>query len=137
MVNHCLTSQKLSLSTLNKRVANLLTFVQNQARKNPEIVYGDGAERTRDSPEARKFCRQLAADGTVLLKNQNNLLPLSSRNKRLAIIGPNAMQNIISGGGSAALKASYSICPHDGMVSSAPSDVVIEHAVGCYGECIN
>ncbi|KAJ7684834.1 glycoside hydrolase family 3 protein [Mycena polygramma] len=132
LVNHCLTSQKLSISTLNERVVNLLTFVQIQARKNPDLVYGDGMERTRDSPEARTFCRQLAADGIVLLKNHNNLLPLSSQIKRLAIIGPNALQHIISGGGSAALKPSYSVCPYDGVVSGAPADVVIEHTIGCY-----
>ncbi|KAF8212521.1 glycoside hydrolase family 3 protein [Mycena galopus ATCC 62051] len=132
LINHCLTSQKLSLATLNDRVTNLLTFVQNQARKNPEVVYGDGVERTRDSPEARQFCRQLAADGIVLLKNQDNLLPLSAETKRLAIIGPNALQTIISGGGSAALKPSYSVSPYDGVVSGAPKGVSIEHAIGCY-----
>ncbi|KAF7338522.1 Beta-glucosidase [Mycena venus] len=75
---------------------------------------------------------QLAADGIVLLKNQDNLLPLSSQTKKLAIIGPNALQHIISGGGSAALKPSYSVCPCDGVVSGAPADVVNEHAIGCY-----
>ncbi|KAJ6546416.1 beta-glucosidase, partial [Mycena vulgaris] len=133
LVNHCLTSQKLLLPTLNERVTNLLTFVQNQARKNPDVVYGDGIERTRDSPEARKFCRKLAADGIVLLKNKDNLLPLSSaQTKTLAIIGPNALQHIISGGGSAALKPSYSISPYDGVVSGAPAGVTIHHAIGCY-----
>ncbi|KAJ7489963.1 glycoside hydrolase family 3 protein [Mycena galericulata] len=132
LVNHCLTSQKLSLFTLNDRVENLLTFVQNQARRNPEVVYGDGVERTRDSPEARKFCRRLAADGIVLLKNKDNLLPLSPETKRLAIIGPNALQHIISGGGSAALKPSYQVSPYDGVVSGAPAGVTIQHTVGCY-----
>ncbi|KAJ7940912.1 glycoside hydrolase superfamily [Mycena leptocephala] len=132
LVNYTLTASKLSLSTVNERVVNLLTFVQTQARKNPEVVYGDGIERTRDSPEARKFCRQLAADGIVLLKNQDNLLPLSLQTKRLAIIGPNSLQHIISGGGSAALKPSYSVCPYDGVVSGAPAEVLIEHAIGCY-----
>jgi beta-glucosidase len=73
----------------------LLTFVQSQAQRNADVVYGDGAERTRDSPEARSFCRKLAADGIVLLKNEGNLLPLKA--KKLAIIGPNALQHIISG----------------------------------------
>ncbi|KAJ7764492.1 glycoside hydrolase family 3 protein, partial [Mycena maculata] len=132
LVNHCLTSQKLTLSILNDRVTNLLTFVQNQARKNPEVVYGDGIERTRDSPEVRKFCRQLAADGIVLLKNDENLLPLSSKTKSLAIIGPNALQHVISGGGSAALNPSYSVCPHDGVRAVAPAEVTVQYAVGCY-----
>ncbi|KAJ7470497.1 glycoside hydrolase family 3 protein [Mycena latifolia] len=132
LVNYCLTAQKLSLATLNERVSNLLTFVQNQARKNPDVVYGDGIERTRDSPEARTFCRQLAADSIVLLKNEHNLLPLSSHTKRLAIIGPNALQHIISGGGSAALKPSYSVSPFDGISNNAPVGVTIQYSIGCY-----
>lgn len=107
-MQHCLTSQKLLTSTLDERVINLLTFVQQRARESPDVVYGDGKEESRDSPEARKFCRKLAADGIVLLKNQNKLLPLQpTKVKKLAVIGPNARERVISGGGSAALKPTY------------------------------
>ncbi|KAJ7632378.1 glycoside hydrolase family 3 protein [Roridomyces roridus] len=132
LVNHCLTAQKLSLATLNERVQNVLNFVQKQARRNPDVVYGDGVERTRDSPENRKFCRQLAAEGIVLLKNDEDLMPLTSKTKKLAIIGPNALQHIISGGGSAALKPSYAVSPYDGVVAGAPPGVTVQYELGCY-----
>ncbi|KAF7308931.1 Beta-glucosidase [Mycena kentingensis (nom. inval.)] len=133
LVNHCLTAQKLQLETLNERVANLLTFVQKQAKLNPDVVYGDGEERTLDSPEIRAFCRKLAGESIVLLKNRDGVLPLAPpKVKKVAVIGPNATQHILSGGGSAALKASYSVSPYDGVVSNAPDGIEIEYTVGCY-----
>jgi beta-glucosidase len=113
----------------------MLSFIQKMARKNPEIVYGDGSEDTRDSPEAKQFCRKVAADGMVLLKNKENLLPLTLQKvKKLAVIGPNARGRVISGGGSAALKASYVVTPWEGILQNAPSGIDIKYEVGCYGE---
>ena len=121
------------MSTINERVSAMLTFIQHQARLNPEVVFGDGKERTRDSPEIRAFCRKLAANGVVLLKNRNDVLPISgSQVKRIAVIGPNAKEKIISGGGSAALKASYVVTPFDGIREAAPENVKMDYAVGCY-----
>lgn len=112
----------------------MLKFVQKQARRNPGVVYGDGIERTRDSPEARAFCRKLASDGIVLLKNEKNVLPLTKgKVKRIAVIGPNAKERVISGGGSAALKATYVVTPWEAIFSGAPKGVVVEYTTGCYG----
>ncbi|THU99349.1 glycoside hydrolase family 3 protein [Dendrothele bispora CBS 962.96] len=133
LIHQCLTAQKLHMSTINARVSAMLTFIQHQARLNPEVVFGDGKERTRDSPQIRAFCRKLAADGIVLLKNRSDVLPiLNSKVKKIAVIGPNAKEGIISGGGSAALKASYVVTPFDGIKDGAPTDVEISYAVGCY-----
>lgn len=134
LVLHCLSSQKLLTWAIDERVSKLLSFVQKQARRNPEVVYGDGIEHTRDSPEARQFCRKLAADGLVLLKNKDNILPiLPTKVKRLAVIGPNARERVISGGGSAALKATYIVTPWDGISQNAPEGVIVDYEVGCYG----
>ncbi|TFK72570.1 glycoside hydrolase family 3 protein [Pluteus cervinus] len=133
LVLHCLSSQKLLQSTIDKRVENLLTFVQRQAKRNPEVVYGDGIERTHDSPDARTFCRRVAADGIVLLKNKGETLPIKRGDvKHIAVIGPNARERVISGGGSAALKASYVVTPWDGLRDHAPEGVTFEYEVGCY-----
>ncbi|KII88806.1 glycoside hydrolase family 3 protein [Plicaturopsis crispa FD-325 SS-3] len=133
LVNQCLTAQKLFPSSIDERVSTLLTFVQKMARINPDIVYGDGVERSRDSPEAREFCRKVAAEGIVLLKNEDALLPLTpGKAKKLAVIGPNALERVISGGGSAALKPTYMVRPWDGLTKGAPEGIDIEYAVGCY-----
>ncbi|KAF8652748.1 hypothetical protein AX16_004245 [Volvariella volvacea WC 439] len=133
LVLHCLSSQKLLQATIDERVTNLLTFIQKQARRNPEVVYGDGEERTRDTAEGRAFCRKLAADGIVLLKNRHDILPITAEKvKRIAVIGPNAKERVISGGGSAALKASYVVTPWEGILKHAPEGVIVEYEVGCY-----
>lgn len=82
----------------------------------------------------RKFCRKLAADGIVLLKNTGNVLPITPlKAKTVAVIGPNAKGTVISGGGgSAALKPTYIVTPFDGIVQNAPSGLVIKYEVGCY-----
>lgn len=137
LVTHMLSSQKVLDSTLNERVATVLSFVQRQARRNPEVVYGDGQERTRDSPETRAFTRRLAAEGMVLLKNEGPILPLKAEKattKKVSVIGPNAKERIISGGGSAQLKASYVVTPYEGLVNNAPEGVELSYEVGCYGK---
>ncbi|EKM82934.1 hypothetical protein AGABI1DRAFT_118340 [Agaricus bisporus var. burnettii JB137-S8] len=133
LVLQTLSTQKILLQKIDECVSNLLTFIQKQARCNPEVVYGDGVERTRDTPENRAFCRKLAAEGMVLLKNTNNVLPLSpNKVKRVAIIGPNAKERVISGGGSAALKPSYVVSPWDGITQNSPVGIEFMHHTGCY-----
>lgn len=136
LVNHMLSCQKLVPATIDDRVRTLLSFVQRMAKRNPEIVYGDGKERTRESEEARQFTRKLAAEGMVLLKNDTALLPVvpeSGKVKRVAIIGPNAKEYVISGGGSAALKASYIVTPYEGLTANAPAGIDFKYEIGCYG----
>jgi beta-glucosidase len=63
--------------------------------------------------------RKVAAESIVLLKNENNLLPLKAKElKKVAIVGGNAKAIVLSGGGSAALKASYFVSPYDGIVKA-------------------
>ena len=66
--------------------------------------------------------RDLAGASIVLLKNDRNVLPLKPsemKKKKIAVIGPNAKARIVSGGGSASLKASYFITPYDGIAKAA------------------
>lgn len=133
-MNQCLSAQKISVKDIDSRATTLLSFVQKLARKNRDIVYGDGVERSRDSPEARQFCRKMAADTMVLLKNKGSLLPFrNDKVKKIAIIGPHAKASVISGGGSAALKPTYVVTPWDGILKNAPSGVELKYSVGCYG----
>ncbi|CAA7270155.1 unnamed protein product [Cyclocybe aegerita] len=133
LVLYCLSSQKLFTSTIDERVTNLLAFVQERAKRNPEVVFGDGIERSRDSPLVRQFCRELASEGIVLLKNDRSLLPLrQGAPVKIAIIGPNVKERVIAGGGSAALKATYVVTPWQGINDAAPPGSIIQYHVGCY-----
>ncbi|KAH9830943.1 putative beta-glucosidase from glycoside hydrolase family GH3 [Rhodofomes roseus] len=133
LVTHMLSSQKTSDGALDACVTRMLEFVQRQARRNPDVVYGDGVERTLDTPARRRFCRRLAAEGMVVLKNEGSVLPIKGGRKvRVALIGPNMKERVVSGGGSAALKPSYVVTPHDGLVANAPEGVEFEYEVGTY-----
>ncbi|OCF73377.1 hypothetical protein I204_06609 [Kwoniella mangroviensis CBS 8886] len=59
--------------------------------------------------------RQSAADAVILLKNDRGILPLPKTGKRIAVIGPNAERAQIFGGGSAALKPTYTVSPLEGI----------------------
>lgn len=55
----------------------------------------------------------------------------------MAIVGPNAKAIVLSGGGSAALKASYFVSPYEGIVQSlkeaAGEDIQITYSEGARG----
>ena len=92
---------KYEHTDIDARVGTLLRTVQHLARRSPEVVYGDGEERTRDTPEGRRFCRRVAADGMVLLRNARGVLPIrcganAGGVKRIAIIGPHAKAKVIT-----------------------------------------
>lgn len=134
LIGHLLSCQKVFESTLDERATRILSFVQRQARRNPDVVFGDGQERSRDSPEARAFCRKLAAEGMVVLKNDRSVLPVKAENiKKVALIGPKVKERIISGGGSAALRPTYVVTPFEGLVDNAPEGIEFSHELGCHG----
>lgn len=82
--------------------------------------------------------REFAAESIVLLKNEGNALPLHATElKKVAIVGGNAKALVLSGGGSAALKASYFVSPYDGIVTAlkeANANVEITYSEGARGE---
>lgn len=81
--------------------------------------------------------RRVAAESIVLLKNDGNILPLKPKGlKKIAIIGSNAKATVLSGGGSAALKASYFVSPYDGIVNSLTAespDLEVVYSEGARG----
>lgn len=76
--------------------------------------------------------RKVAAESIVLLKNDKNVLPLNPKKlKKVAIVGGNAKAVVLSGGGSAALKASYFVSPYQGIADALSSeDVEITYSEG-------
>jgi len=59
---------------------------------------------------------KVATEGIVLLKNEDNLLPIDIYKKlNIAIIGENATKSMTIGGGSSELKVAYEISPIEGL----------------------
>lgn len=72
-------------------------------------------EKAVDRPEHRALIRKLGAEGMVLLKN-DGILPLDkSALDRIAVLGPNAAEPRVMGGGSAQINAHYKVSPLEGI----------------------
>ena len=62
---------------------------------NPYKFCDENREKEQaNNPEHRKFAREIGAKSIVLLKNENQLLPLSPTTKKVAIIGPFAKATV-------------------------------------------
>ena len=73
---------------------------------------------------------KVAEEGIVLLKNQDNILPLAASVKSIAVIGYNADRKQAYGGGSSQIKAFYEITPLQGLKNIAGKKVKITYCKG-------
>jgi beta-glucosidase len=76
-----------------------------------------------------EVARQVAAEGIVLLRNQDRMLPLATGLKRIAVIGGNASMGVLSGGGSSQVTPP-GMPPHViGLGGNGPMDVFFRRTV--------
>ena len=84
-----------------------------------------------DTPAQRAIARQGATESIVLLKNSGGILPLSREKlKSIAVIGPNAAEARMGGGGSSRVVSKYAITPLDGIKETAGTQIRIDYAPG-------
>jgi beta-glucosidase len=76
------------------------------------------------------LARQLAEQSSVLLKNEGGLLPLKGV-KSIAVIGPNAAEARIGGGGSSYLEPPYRVSPLEGLQKRLGDGVALHYEQGC------
>lgn len=133
-VSHAVNNNEIDIETINDNVKYILHFV-NECMKSG--VPENAQEKCNDSPEARSMLRKTGGESIVLLKNENNLLPLSKEandnQKKIAVIGPNAKKCRYSGGGSASLNASYLVTPYDAIkdkLAEGNNSVSLEYTLG-------
>ena len=94
----------------------------------PKKRFGPGSMNTKEHQQATY---DAAAEAIVLLKNQNNLLPLDfSSIKSLAVIGDNATRKHSNGGLSSEIKAVYEVTPLEALRAKWGDKVDIRFAQG-------
>ena len=88
---------------------------------------------TYNSREHQETVLKIARESVVLLKNEEECLPLEAKKvKRVAVIGQNAAAIHSNGGGSAEIKALYEISPLLGIKKLLGGNVKVEYAPGYY-----
>ena len=119
---------KISEEVINDKVRRLL-----------RVMFMAGLFNERNRPDAsivqsdahKKLALKTAQEGIVLLKNQNNTLPLEvSKIKTIAVIGPNANVCYTNGGGSSFVDPYYSVSPLEGISKRAGDKVKVIFAKG-------
>lgn len=84
-------------------------------------------------PSHRSIALEAARESIVLLKNEEERLPLKiGKRDRILVIGCNADSQHSNGGGSAEIKALYEISPLMGLKSQLGGDVEVKFVKGYY-----
>src|SRR5439155_11267649 len=87
------------------------------------------AAQVANCAEHRALAREAAAKGIVLLKNENNLLPLDASKLRIiAVIGPNAAEGQL---GDYSGKPTHIVTPLEGIQQLCGDRIEVLHAKGC------
>ncbi len=96
----------------------------------PEMVkYAQIPISDNDSPEHRALALKTARESIVLLKNENNFLPLKKDIKTIAVIGPNAnIPEVLYGNYNGV--SSKPIAPLEGLKNNAPKSTKILYEAG-------
>ncbi len=86
-----------------------------------------------NTPAHRKALLEAARETIVLLKNEDNCLPLNPGfGKKILVIGQNAVIHQALGGGSAEIKALYEVTPLLGIGMIAGGNITIDYLPGYY-----
>jgi beta-glucosidase len=104
---------QVSMDVLNGMVLNILTAVYQVGIMDRKPAGNLNIDSR--SAEHTTLASQLSEQSAVLLKNDNNALPLSSSIKTLAVLGNGAKNPTIAGGGSGHVNADTVSTPYDAL----------------------
>ncbi len=121
----------VSVADLDKAVANILRLKFNMGLFENPYVDAKAAKKLVHSAENVALARKVAAQGTVLLKN-NGVLPLKKDIKTIAVIGPNAdmMYNQL-GDYTAPQDPAQIITVYQGIKQAVGAGTNVVYAKGC------
>jgi beta-glucosidase len=103
---------KVSAETVRASARRMLLLLERVGAFADPVMQEESAN---DQPHHRALIRKLGAEGAVLLKN-DGILPLEKTTlDSIAVIGPNAAEARVMGGGSAQINAHYKVSPLEGI----------------------
>ena len=117
---------KIKEEVIDEKIRRILRFMYKI-----NIFSEDRKSGTYNLSEHRQVTLDVARESIVLLKNEDNVLPLEDKKiKKLAVIGENANFTHSNGGGSAEIKALYEITPLLGLKMRLGGNTEVKYAKG-------
>lgn len=128
-----LDSGYISEKDIDTALVSLFTARMKLGMFDPPSIfpYSSIAKSQVDVPEHRKMTLEIARQSIVLLKNKDNTLPLKSKLKTLAVIGPYAADTTVLLGNYNG-SPSYLITLLEGLKSGAGKDTKIIYTQGLF-----
>lgn len=112
---------KFGTKELDDKVRRILRL-EMRTNMNPDVKFGRFT-----CPEHYAAARKIGAEGIVLLKNDDGLLPIKESAGKILVVGENAVKMMTVGGGSSSLKAQHEVLPFDAIKARfSDAEVVFE-----------
>ena len=121
---------RLSEKTIDDKIRRILREYDRFGYfDNPDI----GKGYVLDTTGVRATALDDARGGIVLLKNEQNMLPIKSKSiKRIALIGPNGDPAVTGGGGSSLVQPLHPLSLYEALQRIAPKDIGVTYESGIY-----
>ena len=117
----------LDVAVVDDKVLRILRTLQRVgALDNPEII----AEQSIDNPAHRALIRKTGREAIVLLKNDDDLLPITEKIRSVAIIGRPAQTVTFQGGGSSEVNPHYVVHPLEAIRARYGCALDVKYAPG-------
>ncbi len=131
-LNELVEEEKIPIATIDEAVRRILRIKFRLGLfENPYVDELEEKERYL-KPEYLQISKQLAAESMVLLKNENNVLPLKLKLKNIAVIGPILKDSInIMGSWVGQGKASDVETLYEGLVKEFNGKINMSYSPGC------
>ncbi|WP_394204047.1 glycoside hydrolase family 3 C-terminal domain-containing protein [Shewanella waksmanii] len=114
-------SGKVPMSVLDDKVRRILRVQLSIGMMDKYRLSGQ-----RNTKEHQQAARQIISEGIVLLKNEQQVLPLAQdKIKNVLVLGPNAEVLHSQGGGSSEVKPLYEVSPLQGLKNKLGDEVNI------------
>ncbi len=118
--------KKLPAYLLDEKVSRILNVMFKTSMIDGKLKTGEYNTKAHQQTAAK-----VAEEGIVLLKNNDNFLPLNKiKIKSIAVIGYNAVRKQSMGGGSSQVRAFYEITPLEGIKNMVSNNVKVTYARG-------
>ena len=122
----------VTMENIDTAVANILRLKFEMGLFENPYVEPSKAKQVVRNQKHKDLAREVAREGTVLLKNSNDILPLKDNIGSIAVIGPNA-DNIYNqlGDYTAPQERENIITVLDGIKNRVSSNTIVRYAKGC------
>ncbi|KAI1870584.1 uncharacterized protein JN550_005127 [Neoarthrinium moseri] len=130
-VSKAIKSGDISLEELDRCSSTLLMLLKRTGKLDDR--QDTPSEMSVNLPEHQKLIRDAGAEGIVLLKNRDGILPFDPQKaKKVALLGPLAKYAAAHGGGSASLNCHYKVSPWDAFQQRLGDDVELTYSKGTH-----